>query len=116
MRIAVKAKNGQICNATKAYDELTDEEKAALTFAWTESKEDYANYQVRYNKHGFLLGVKGHDLSEKKIKELGQPHIDMVDSMQLLYGKKHSCAYQSAKKRVRATNNQINQARKVVRG
>lgn len=116
MRIAVKAKNGQICNATKTYDELTDEEKAALTFAWTESKEDYANYQVRYNKHGFLLGVKGHDLSEKKIKELSQPHIDMVDSMQLLYGKKHSCAYQSTKKRVRATNNQINQARKVVRG
>lgn len=116
MIIKEQAKNGQICNATKTYDELTDEEKAALTFAWTESKEDYANYQVRYNKHGFLLGVKGHDLSEKKIKELGQPHIDMVDSMQLLYGKKHSCAYQSAKKRVRATNNQINQARKVVRG
>lgn len=116
MIIKDQTKNGQIVNAIKSYDELTDEEKAALTFAWTESKEDYANYQVRYNKHGFLLGVKGHDLSEKKIKELSQPHIDMVDSMQLLYGKKHSCAYQSAKKRVRATNNQINQARKVVRG
>lgn len=114
--MTVIAKNGQICNATKTYDELSDEERAALTFAWGESKEDYANYQVRYNKHGVLLGVEGHDFSENKKKELEQPHIDMVDSMQLLYGKKHSRAYQSAKKRVKATNNQINQARKVVRG
>ena len=115
MIIKDQANNGQILNALKSYDELTDEEKEALIFAWTESKEDYANYQVRYNKHGLLLGVKGHDFSEKKIKELGQPHIDMVDSMQLLYGNKHSKAYQAAKKRAGVTNKQVNDARLVIK-
>lgn len=66
------AKNGQVVNAIKDFSELTEEEKQNLIFAYSESKEDYKNYQVRYNKKGVLLGVTGYDYSEKmnaKIEE-----------------------------------------------
>ena len=66
------AKNGVVVNAIKDFSELTGEEKQNLIFAYSESKEDYKNYQVRYNKKGVLLGVTGYDFSEKmnaKIEE-----------------------------------------------
>ncbi|QHJ83226.1 MAG: hypothetical protein [Caudoviricetes sp.] len=59
------AKNGVVVNAIKDFSELTEEEKQNLSFAYSESKEDYKNYQVRYNKKGVLLGVTGYDFSEK---------------------------------------------------
>lgn len=116
MRVTSTAKNGQILMAYKSYGELTDEEKAALTFAWAESKEDYTTYQVRYNKSGNLLGVKGHAFSKAKEAELAKPAIDMVDSMQLLFGKKHSHNYEAAKKRAGASSKEINAARRIVKG
>lgn len=72
MLIKQVAKNGQVVNAIKYFSELTEEERQNLSFAYSESKEDYKNYQVRYNKKGVLLGVKGYDFSEKmnaKIEE-----------------------------------------------
>lgn len=40
-------------------------------------------------------------------------YIDMVDSMQLLFGKQHSKEFQQAKKRAGVTIKQVNAARKV---
>lgn len=111
MIIKDQAKNGQIVNAIKSYDELNDEEQARLIIPAGQSKNDYINYQVRYNKKGKLLGVAVHEMKETK-EDTG---IDMVDSMQLLFGNKHSKAYQSAKKRAGVTNKQINDARLVIK-
>lgn len=111
MIIKDQANNGQIVNAIKHYDELTDDEKARLIIPAGQSKDDYINYQVRYNKRGKLLGAAVHEMKETT-KDTG---IDIVDSMQLLFGSKHSKAYQAAKKRVGVTNEQVNDARLVIK-
>jgi len=107
MIIKDQAKNGQIVNAIKSYTELTGEERARLIIPAGQSQDDFISYQVRYNKKGKLLGVTVHEM-KKATEDTG---IDMVDSMQLLFGSKHSKAYQAAKKRVGVTNKQVNDAR-----
>lgn len=118
MKILDQAKNGQICNAIKTYDELTDEEKKNLQLSTNEDIEDYATFQVRYNKKGSLLGVQGHEFSEKENSKFEKPQIDMVDSMQLLFGKKRSRAYEMAKKRItkisHVSDSDIDAARRLV--
>ena len=111
------AKNSQLVSAVKNYEELTAEEKEALVIPVTNELSDYANFQVRYNKKGELLGVKPHDFSESMSaaieKQTQEP--DLIDGLQVLFNKnKHSKQYQSAKKRLGVTDEQINEARKVV--
>lgn len=112
MIIKDQANNGQIVSAIKSYTELTDDEQARLVIPAGQSKDDYISYQVRYNKKGKLLGVAVHEMKETA-EDTG---IDIVDSMQLLFGSKHSKAYQAAKKRVGVTNKQVNDARLVIKG
>ena len=112
-----QANNGQLVSAVKNYEELTAEEKEALVIPVTNELSDYANFQIRYNKKGELLGVKPHDFSESKSaaieKQTQKP--DLIDSLQVLFNKnKHSKQYQSAKKRLNVTNKQINEARQVI--
>jgi hypothetical protein len=111
MIIKDQASNGQVVNAIKSYTELTEDEKARLIIPAGQSKDDYISYQVRYNKEGKLLGVAVHELKETT-EDTG---IDIVDSMQLLLGSKHSKAYQAAKKRVGVTNEQVNGARVAIK-
>ena len=111
------AKNGQLVSAVKNYEELTAEEKEALVIPVTNELSDYANFQVRYNKKGELLGVKPHNFLESKSaaieKRTQEP--DLIDGLQVLFNKnKHSKQYRSAKKRLGVTDEQINEARKVV--
>lgn len=111
------AKNGQLVMAVKNYEELTTQEKEALVIPHSTKLSDYANFQVRYNKKGELLGVKPHDFSESKSaaieKQTQEPNL--IDSLQVLFNKnKHSKQYQSAKKRLNVTNKQINEARQVI--
>ena len=118
MKILEKAKNGQPVYLIKIYEELTASELDELRFPYTDSKEDYKNYAVHYSKKGELIRVQPHDFSGKKKKEIekmiNQP--DILDSMQVLFGRKHSRAYQSSKKRLNVSNNEINNARRIVRG
>ena len=111
MIIKDQANNGQIVNTIKSYNELTDDEQDRLIIPAGQSKDDYINYQVRYNKKGKLLGVAVHEMKETT----KDTEIDIVDSMQLLFGSKHSKAYQAAKKRVGVTNKQVNDARLVIK-
>ena len=111
MIIKDQANNGQVVNAIKSYTELTDDERAHLIIPAGQSKDDYISYQVRYNKKGRLLGAAVHEL-KKATEDTG---IDIVDSMQLLFGSKHSKAYQAAKKCVGVTNEQVNDARLVIK-
>lgn len=111
MIIKDQANNGQPVQVIKTFKELTDEEKARLIIPAGQSKDDYINYQVRYNKKGKLLGIAVHEM-KKATKDTG---IDIVDSMQLLFGNKHSKAYQAVKKRVGVTNKQVNDARLVIK-
>ena len=111
------AKNGQLVSAVKNYEELTAEEKEALVIPVTNELSDYANFQVRYNKKGELLGVKPHDFSESKsaVIEKKAQEPDLIDGLQVLFNKnKHSKQYQLAKKRLGVTDEHINEARKVI--
>ena len=111
------AKNGQLVSAVKNYEELTAEEKEALVIPVTNELSDYANFQVRYNKKGELLGVKPHNFLESKSAAIEKrtQELDLIDGLQVLFNKnKHSKQYQSAKKRLGATNEHINEVRKVI--
>ncbi|MEN2665544.1 hypothetical protein AAG897_12715 [Lacticaseibacillus rhamnosus] len=89
MRVFQQHSSGIILNAIKSYDELTDEEKAAMRLEYGTSKEDYATYQVRRNKHNEIRQVTGYEYSAKKKAEIkaqsSKPSI--VDAMNVLYGK-----------------------------
>lgn len=114
MKVIAAAKNGQAVQIIKNYEELTPEEHNKLILACDRSKEDYKNYWVRYNKKGELQGVAGYEFSKSYNDRTSEDDsIDLVDSMQLLFGNKRSKNYQSAKKRAGVTNQQVNAARKV---
>lgn len=69
------ANNGQTVSAVKTYNELSAVEKDALIIPVTTKLSDYANFQVRYNKNGKLLGCKPHVLSAEyaaRIKKNGE--------------------------------------------
>ncbi|EGS37921.1 conserved domain protein [Limosilactobacillus oris F0423] len=110
------AKNGQLVYAVKNYSELTKFEKKELIIPAGDSLEDYANYQVRYNKKGQLLGVKPNDFSAKKNAELDMKakEPDLLDGLAALSSSKHTKIYQQAKKRLGVTNEQVNRARAIV--
>lgn len=106
MEILGQAKNGQITQAIKTYEELTDEEKGALRLTAGSSIEDYKNYLVTCTKTGDRLTVKGKDLSEAKKQELSE-HVDVVDALEVVYGKKGTKRNEAAKKSVnRSLKNQ----------
>lgn len=110
------AKNGQLVSAVKTYEELTAAEKQKLIIPASDKLSDYANFQVRYNKQGKLLGVQGHDLSaarEAEVKTHAQKP-DLIDGLTVLSAGKHSKQYQAAKRRLGVSGEQINRARRVV--
>lgn len=69
-KVLAVAGNGQAINEVVSYEDLTAEEKEMLVIPATNSIEDYANFQVRHNKKGELLGVKAHDFTKAKSKEI----------------------------------------------
>lgn len=69
-KVLAVAGNGQVINEVVSYEDLTAEEKEMLIVPATDSIEDYANFQVRHNKKGELLGVQVHDFVEAKSKEI----------------------------------------------
>lgn len=84
MRITDKANNGQVLMVYKEYTELTNEERDYLGLPYGEQLTDYADFQVRYNKKGQLLGVKPNKLTEKARKALYSDtynNIDVVDAL-----------------------------------
>lgn len=112
MIINTRAKNGQPVQVVKTLEELTDEEKAELNM---KTAKDYKNFHIIYDKHGNLKNIQGYELSEEYLNQPKDSSIDMVDSMQLLFGKKGSYNYEAAKKRVGASNKEINDARRIVK-
>lgn len=92
MKIIEEVKNGVVVNAVKSYEELTDAEKEALVIPYSTAVSDYANFQVRYNKKGELLGVEVHDFSSDKNVENEQPKVDVIDAMKLVNGNKRQVA------------------------
>lgn len=69
-KVLATAGNGQAINEVVSYEDLTQEEKEMLIVPATDNIEDYANFQVRHNKKGELLGVQVHDFTETKSKEI----------------------------------------------
>lgn len=97
MGIKATAKNGQVTQAIKTYEELTKEEKKALIIPATNQLSDYADFSVSYNKKGVLLKVSANTLSEESKSELDES-IDFVDTLQVKFGT--GKAKQKAKERV----------------
>ena len=116
MRITEIAKNGQATMIYKSADELTNEEREMLVLPYDMKMEDYADFQVRYNRKGQLLGVKGNAFSEAKNESIKQESAkpDALDACQLLFGNRHSKAYRLAKNKVGVTAAEITVARKIV--
>lgn len=109
MIINTRAKNGQPVQVIKTFDELTDEEKANINL---DTATDYKNFHIIYDRNGNLKNIQGYELSDEYLNKPKDDGIDIVDSMQLLFGKKHSRNYESAKKRVGASSEEINVARR----
>ena len=116
MKITEIAKNGQATMIYKSADEFTTEEREMLVLPFNMEMEDYADFQVRYNRKGQLLGVKGNALSEAESKSIKQESAkpDALDACQLLFGNRHSKAYRLAKNKAGATSAEITAARKIV--
>lgn len=116
MKNIQQANNGQIVYAEKAYSELTQQEKEKLTIPYTNKVEDFATFQIRYNKEGQLLTVKPHSFSAKFAKKLEnkEQEIDLIDSLALLFAPANSKTYQAARKRSRLSYQDITKARRLV--
>lgn len=116
MKITEIAKNGQATMIYKTVDELTEEEEAMLVVPCNHEINDYADFQVRYNRKGQLLGVKGNEFSEAKSEAIKEESAkpDALDACQLLFGNRHSKAYRLAKNKAGVTSAEITAARKVV--
>lgn len=97
MKIDQQHPNGTIMNAVKTYNELTNDEKAAMTFKKGYTIEDYDNYRIRRNRKNEIISAEGRALSAKgNFKDFAErekfeaehpagPNI--VDAMNILYGK-----------------------------
>lgn len=89
MKILQQAKNGVMVSGLKSYEELDEAELSVLRFQSGTSKDDYTDYQVRYNKKGELLGVSANEFTEdKKVKvdEGGKEAQAYFDGFNILYG------------------------------
>lgn len=77
--VKAMAGNGQAINEVVTYNSLTAQEKEMLIIPANNKVSDYANFQVRHNKKGELLGVKPHDFtsetSEQIQKQANTPNI-----------------------------------------
>ncbi|WP_225433873.1 hypothetical protein [Lacticaseibacillus paracasei] len=89
MRIDQQHPNGTIMNAIKTYDELADDEKARIGLPFGDTIEDYSTYRVRRNKKNELRSVVGANYSSKRKAEIASRanEPDIVDAMNILYGK-----------------------------
>lgn len=119
MIIKTRAKNGQPVQVIKTFDELTAEEKDKLTAVEKanlnlDTAKDWKNFHLIYDKHGNLKSIQGYELSDEYFNKPKDDGIDIVDSMQLLFGKKRSHNYKAAKKRVGASNAEISAARRAI--
>lgn len=116
MRNIQRTNNGQIVYAEKTYSELSQQEKERLTLPYTSKVEDFATFQIRYNKTGQLLTVKPHSFSAKFAKELETENQkpDLIDGLTLLFESTNSKAYRAARKRSNLSHQDIAKARRLV--
>lgn len=124
MKVTDKANNGQVLMVYKELNELTIEEREYLGLPYGEKLTDYADFQVRYNKKGKLLGVKPNKLTENARKALYNDtynNIDVVDAMAANFESLTGCkpwktlGVKGAKKRVHyALANQAIRERKEI--
>ncbi|MFS0969912.1 hypothetical protein ACFC3P_12500 [Enterococcus thailandicus] len=99
MKIIAEAKNGQPTQIIKTYDEFTELEKQRLIIPAGEKLEDYDTYLVHYNKNGKLMKIATYSFSEASKKERAN-RIDLVDTLQVSFGKNGSESKDKAKERV----------------
>lgn len=117
-----------ITKQIKKYNELNNEELEVVNDKFENSKldlypkEDY-EYILYYDDEGNLRSSswiyedpnvsKLEDRAPVKINSSGKT--DVIDTMTILFGKKHSKTYQQVKKRMGLTNEQVNTARRIVK-
>lgn len=64
------SKNGVAVQEIVTLESLTAEELDLLVIPSASKIEDYANFQVRHNKQGKLLGVQVHDFVKTKAEKI----------------------------------------------
>lgn len=98
MKIIDTANNGVVVNSIKTYDELSQAERETLIIPFGSRLEDFANFQVRYNKKGELLGINGYDFTneaEENININGTQARAYMDLMTLRYSKNTHAKHES---------------------
>lgn len=93
-------------NIVKAED-LTAEQKESVILPYNKTWGDVVSINYQMRKDG---SVSNYSIDYKYVE---QTIPDMTDAMTMLFGKKHSRVYQSAKKRLGVSNNDINSARRI---
>lgn len=68
MKILQTSKSGQVTQAIKSKEELTNQE--IEKFKKFDSLNDYSTFTVHYNKKGELKKVNGYDFTEQKKEEI----------------------------------------------
>lgn len=90
-----------LLNVVKSYSELTPDELDKLIFPSGESKDDYADYQVRRNGKNEVIGVRPYSFTEERkadIERGRQQSQNWLDALQVQYG--HGKDKSQAKKRL----------------
>lgn len=93
-------------NIVKAED-LTAEQKASVILLCNKTWDDVVSVNFQMRKDGT---VANYSIAYKYVEQTGP---DMMDAMTMLFGKKHSRAYQSTKKRLGVSNDDVNSARRI---
>lgn len=96
-------------NIVKAED-LTTEQKASVILPYSKTWDDVVSVNFQMRKDG---SVSNYSIAYKYVE---QTVPDLIDAMTMLFGKKHSRVYQSAKKRLGVSNDNINSARRIYGG
>lgn len=102
----------QLRNKWIVSSELTDEQKeiASDYITGTKTLADVEEVYFQVKKDGTLDHVSINYYDDGSVKT--EP--DMIDGMNLLFAGKHSKEYQAAKKTTSASNEQINNARRIL--
>lgn len=70
MKTIQEHKNGTLSQVIKTYDEMTAEERTALTIPATNKLSDYETFRVHRNKKGEIIRVVAESFSDTKSEQL----------------------------------------------
>lgn len=80
-KIIEQAKNGQPVNEVATWNDLSSFEKERLNLPYGDQPTDYQDFNIRHNKKGHLLTVRGKSLTTAKNKAIdkAEERVNILD-------------------------------------